>query len=654
MNMPDNSLFSILTTGGQIPPLNNAVTPGNASGTHDFAAQFWSQLNLLNSAGTPNAELTSANLNALQTWVSSANADPETEIEPLPTDLQNFAALFGKRLPAAHPENGAIDLQATMKALAGVMQQLRQLESDEPAAASETNVSTLTTDVSTPTTDTNASSDDTVLYPSIRLSEVQGTITAPETAAAPANGNVAPVNYQVNLPEPVATDLPPPELKAAVEQNPNSKVQASNHFEPISADSPTRPIPQANGTDNLMRPTHRAKPGVIETKATQSPELATMPTDTVLNPDTPEIDPLADTGLPAARQHRMSAQASDQEHSDEMATAAVTPSLPTAAPPVVSQPESPEISASIIAGTSANRLKQADLPTTPEKPSAPLLNGDTQPPKTPQHLAGNVESTRQEFAAANPFKAAQRLPDGSKTPAESGQNELEHSLALAWNTDNQTEFAKQTFDGNRQNPQPDLTSNPQLDGSPNTEPNPSSRAAQDIFRLNQALPNNSAPVSAKPETLSMNRPFGDAAWNQELGNKVIWMNTQGVPSAELRLNPENLGPIHIKVDVSQDQATVSFTAQHAAVKEAIENAIPKLRDMFSGQQLNLVDVNVSQQQSDQRQTNREFLHMGAESDARHSRQQQEEEPMQNPAQSLVDEIEAGRAVASNGLLSIFA
>jgi len=646
MNMPDNSLFSILTTGGQIPSLNNAVNPGISSGTNDFAAQFWSQLNVLNNAATPHSELTSANLNALQTWVSSANADPETELEPLPADLQNFAALLGKRLPASNPEDGAIDLQATMKALAGVMQQLRQLESDEPPATSKT-------DLNTPTTDTNTGSDDAVLYASAQWSDAQGTTSAPEPSAALANGHAATVTDQAKLPEQVATASTSPEPKAAAEQHPNSSAQASNQVEPTTDYSPIRPLPQANGIDNLTHPNHRAKPNTIEPEAAQNPELAAMSNSTVLNPDAPEIDTRADTTPPATRQHRFSAQTSEQEHSDEVANF-TTASLSTAAPPAVSQPTSPEISASIIFNAQADHLKPAELSVASTELSAPLFNNDTQPSKTTEHLSGTLEFARQELASANPFKVDQRLPDASKATPQSGQSDVEHSPAFAWNTDNQAEFAKQSFDGNRQNPQSDLPSNPQLDGTSNTEPSPSNRAAQDIFRLHQALPNGSSPASAKPETLTMNRPFGDAGWNQELGNKLIWMNSQGVPSAELRLNPENLGPIHIRVDVSQDQATVSFTAQHAAVKEAIENAIPKLRDMFSGQQLNLVDVNVSQQQSDQRQTNREFLQMGAESDARNSRQHQEEEPIQNPAQSLVDEIEAGRAVASNGLLSIFA
>jgi flagellar hook-length control protein FliK len=149
--------------------------------------------------------------------------------------------------------------------------------------------------------------------------------------------------------------------------------------------------------------------------------------------------------------------------------------------------------------------------------------------------------------------------------------------------------------------------------------------------------------------------FNDPGWQQELGDKLIWMHKQSMPSAELRLNPEHLGPILVKIDVSHEQATVAFTTQHLAVKEAIEAAIPKLREMLGGQQLNLADVNVSQQQSDQKQPARDFFQMASEQgQRRQSDLDGQANGVVNEAQNIVDEIEAGRAIASNGLLSLFA
>ena len=176
--------------------------------------------------------------------------------------------------------------------------------------------------------------------------------------------------------------------------------------------------------------------------------------------------------------------------------------------------------------------------------------------------------------------------------------------------------------------------------------------AADIAKLNQAMRANTSPVPAQTE---MTKHYNDPAWNKELGEKLIWMHKQSIPSVELRLNPEHLGPVLVKIDVSHDQANIAFTAQHLAVKEALEAAIPKLREMLGGQQLNLVDVNVSQQQSDQRQQPREFFQMASDQGRNHSSEPgMNGDGQQNEAQNLVDEIETGRALASNGLLSLFA
>ncbi|MEY4720113.1 MAG: hypothetical protein RL563_2731 [Pseudomonadota bacterium] len=173
--------------------------------------------------------------------------------------------------------------------------------------------------------------------------------------------------------------------------------------------------------------------------------------------------------------------------------------------------------------------------------------------------------------------------------------------------------------------------------------------AGDVQKLNQTL----SSQSSSPTT-TMAKTMNDPAWQAELGDKLIWMHKQAVPSVELRLNPEHLGPVLIKIDVQNDQASVSFNAQHLAVKEAIEASIPKLREMLSGQQLQLTDVNVSQHQSEQRQ-GRDFYQAGEQGK---NRQTQNDEALPqnvtNDSLDIMEEIEAGRAIASNGLLSLFA
>lgn len=174
------------------------------------------------------------------------------------------------------------------------------------------------------------------------------------------------------------------------------------------------------------------------------------------------------------------------------------------------------------------------------------------------------------------------------------------------------------------------------------------KMAAEIAMLNRSVIN-----EAKTEIPAMNRQVGHPQWGQELSEKLVWMHKQAVPAAELNLNPRNLGPVSIRVDVNQDQTTIAFSTQHAVVKDAIEAALPRLREMLASQQLNLVDVNVSQQQSEQKQANG-FFQMNDQQNRNSRHSDMEDEQGQSLPNSVVDEIEAGRAIASNGILSIFA
>lgn len=90
-------------------------------------------------------------------------------------------------------------------------------------------------------------------------------------------------------------------------------------------------------------------------------------------------------------------------------------------------------------------------------------------------------------------------------------------------------------------------------------------------------------------------PVGSAGFPEELGNKITWMTHQGLQSASLRLSPEHLGPVDVRIAVQNGSATVSFNAMHADTRAALEQALPQLREMFATQGLTLADANVSQQ-----------------------------------------------------------
>jgi len=101
--------------------------------------------------------------------------------------------------------------------------------------------------------------------------------------------------------------------------------------------------------------------------------------------------------------------------------------------------------------------------------------------------------------------------------------------------------------------------------------------------LPTSRPANPASVLVHVEQLA--QPFGSPAWNEGLSSRVVWMVKNDVQSAAIHLNPPNLGPIEVKIVLSSDagmqsSASVQFSAAHAATREAIESAMPRLREML--------------------------------------------------------------------------
>jgi len=102
----------------------------------------------------------------------------------------------------------------------------------------------------------------------------------------------------------------------------------------------------------------------------------------------------------------------------------------------------------------------------------------------------------------------------------------------------------------------------------------------------------------------MNRievPVTQAGWGEAVGNRLMMMVSGKIQAANIHLNPAELGPIEIKVNVNQEQATVHFVSNNSVVRDAIEEAFPRLKEMFTQNGLSLSDANVSQQSSQQGQ-----------------------------------------------------
>jgi len=104
------------------------------------------------------------------------------------------------------------------------------------------------------------------------------------------------------------------------------------------------------------------------------------------------------------------------------------------------------------------------------------------------------------------------------------------------------------------------------------------------------LPN---PLAGSLLDMGVPQQVGTRGWDTAIADRLMWMLQGDQQMARLKLNPPNLGPLEVRLSVHQDQASVSFLAPHAAVREALEAALPRLREMFDQQSLQLVQADVS-------------------------------------------------------------
>ncbi len=97
------------------------------------------------------------------------------------------------------------------------------------------------------------------------------------------------------------------------------------------------------------------------------------------------------------------------------------------------------------------------------------------------------------------------------------------------------------------------------------------------------------------------QPMADAkTFVEGLGQRLMVMSEGGVQSARMKLYPENLGTLDIKIHVEDDTARVWFSTPNSQAREALEAALPKLKELFAHQGMELVQADVGSDQDHNR------------------------------------------------------
>lgn len=103
------------------------------------------------------------------------------------------------------------------------------------------------------------------------------------------------------------------------------------------------------------------------------------------------------------------------------------------------------------------------------------------------------------------------------------------------------------------------------------------------------------------QRLGIAAPVQGRAFPAEFAEKVVWMAGQQMQSAELSLNPQHLGSVEIRLSVAGGEAGAQFYSPHPAVRDAIEAALPKLRELLAQAGISLGDTQVRDESFRQRE-----------------------------------------------------
>lgn len=113
--------------------------------------------------------------------------------------------------------------------------------------------------------------------------------------------------------------------------------------------------------------------------------------------------------------------------------------------------------------------------------------------------------------------------------------------------------------------------------------------------LNTQTGNQLSAAAPKEQPAPITTPLPDRQWPQSFGERIVWMAKNEQQVAQININPPQLGPVQITLNLSGDQATAVFASPHAEVRQAIQDAMPQLREMLSSAGVSLGQTNVGAQ-----------------------------------------------------------
>jgi flagellar hook-length control protein FliK len=274
----------------------------------------------------------------------------------------------------------------------------------------------------------------------------------------------------------------------------------------------------------------------------------------------------------------------------------------TGAPAVATAPDTANAAVSgsdaIGSATAANTVASIGLPAGPG-----VAVGNT---PTPATLAAQLATQNAVNAGPSPADAAApqiaALPAAQTQTGQANDAAMSAASAAAPGTINALADVQKLITGltaaNSTDPDTDTDS-----AAPKTHAATDSGATDDT----QAAAALQASSLTRPDTslgaatLTIHAPVGSAAFADEVSARVTGLAQSGITQAQLQLNPADMGPVQVHITMQAGQASVWFGATHADTRAALEQSLPRLRELFAGAGMPLTDSGVFREPPQQQQ-----------------------------------------------------
>lgn len=111
----------------------------------------------------------------------------------------------------------------------------------------------------------------------------------------------------------------------------------------------------------------------------------------------------------------------------------------------------------------------------------------------------------------------------------------------------------------------------------------------------------SNPALSTQTSSEITTAFGKTDWNHAVNQKVVWMMGAGEQSATLTLNPPDLGPLQVVIQVDNQHVDTTFISDNPAVRQVLEDGMSMLRDKMSESGMSLGQAQVNSGEQSQRE-----------------------------------------------------